>query len=371
MQDDALENGWEYPANQGVSYDDMRLVEASVPYVPSAGEHFIRLVYETLTSSWVQEKDENVDYELNGLKRVTRPFVARPNTAYTNVVGTANYDSDGTTVYLSDYEIVKTDAMWSLVEIWIERGVLSKSEGQGPSDIPNSKQHTWEAFGEEPVSMPGIIISKLKSDILGYTTYRYTSISNLSDGDPTVGTLSTYEENIDVKKPGFVEIKSVTPAILPLGSGGKIAYIKTTPPTVGKLTASVTVTITTSPTADTAVAYNLEGVAVSATILNIRITPLGEASGGTPISSASTSVDQQALHHYTKASPSTEYLQSSFITGGVEIGGVQQTAYNNKEITLEGSGPVTTTGIYDSNVTPIFVGLDGVQYYRKTNYTLS
>ena len=81
LQDAALENGWTYPKNSDVAYDDMCLVEASVPYVPSANEHFVKLSYETLTASWVLEKDEDTDYELNGLKRVSRVSVALPDTA--------------------------------------------------------------------------------------------------------------------------------------------------------------------------------------------------------------------------------------------------------------------------------------------------
>jgi len=93
-------------------YPDMRLVLAEYPYNVRAGKHYVKLTYETLTASWVEEKAEDTDYELNGLKRVSRTFVALPDTAYDKVVGTSTIDSDGTTLYLGSFKIEKTDAKW-------------------------------------------------------------------------------------------------------------------------------------------------------------------------------------------------------------------------------------------------------------------
>ncbi len=111
-------------------YPDMRLVLAEYPYNVRAGKHYVKLTYETLTASWVEEKAEDTDYELNGLKRVSRTFVAIPGTAYANVVGTSTIDSDGTTLYLASFKIEKTDAKWELSEVWVEAGVISVSTDQ-------------------------------------------------------------------------------------------------------------------------------------------------------------------------------------------------------------------------------------------------
>ena len=70
--------GWE--TLDGEEYPNMCLVETEVPYIPPSESHLVKLTYETLTGSWVEEKDEDIDYELNGLKRVTRTFVALPET---------------------------------------------------------------------------------------------------------------------------------------------------------------------------------------------------------------------------------------------------------------------------------------------------
>ena len=199
LQDDALENGWEYPANQGVSYDDMRLVEASVPYVPSAGEHFIRLVYETLTSSWVQEKDDTTDYDLNGLKRVSRQYVALPDATYDSVVGTTTIDSNGTTVYLAKYQIDETDAKWTLTEEWYEHGELSRNEdledGKGAITITN--------LGDCPTAPDGYTAVKTSEDntqgLPTCTVTFYKDDSELSRSNDYVG--SQLAEMVEVFNP--------------------------------------------------------------------------------------------------------------------------------------------------------------------------
>ncbi len=85
-------------------YPDMVCVEANYSYIPSLGGKRVQLAYETLTASWVEEKDNDIDYELNGLKRVSRAFVALPGTAYTYIVGTTTITSDGTTLYLASFK---------------------------------------------------------------------------------------------------------------------------------------------------------------------------------------------------------------------------------------------------------------------------
>ena len=111
-------------------YPDMRLVETEYLYISSIGDKRVKLTYETLTAAWVEEKDEDTDYELNGLKRVSRTFVALPDAAYGKVVGTSTIDSDSTTLYLASFKIEKTDAKWELSEVWVEAGVISVSTDQ-------------------------------------------------------------------------------------------------------------------------------------------------------------------------------------------------------------------------------------------------
>jgi hypothetical protein len=140
---------WE--AIPGSVYPDMRLVLAEYPYNVRAGKHYVKLTYETLTASWVEEKAEDADYELNGLKRVLRTFVALPATAYGKVVGTSTIDSDGTTLYLGSFKIVKTDAKWSLSEVWLEAGILNETDPAVGQDFLRQKSITWQGVqGSDP-----------------------------------------------------------------------------------------------------------------------------------------------------------------------------------------------------------------------------
>ena len=140
---------WE--AIPGSVYPDMRLVLAEYPYNVRAGKHYVKLTYETLTAAWVEEKSEDTDYELNGLKRVSRTLVALPDTAYDKIVGTSTIDSDGTTLYLGSFKIEKTDAKWELAEVWLEAGILSETEPAAGQDFLRQRSITWQGVqGSDP-----------------------------------------------------------------------------------------------------------------------------------------------------------------------------------------------------------------------------
>ena len=74
-------------ARTGEAYDDMVLVKNEATYTRS-GEYVIVFTYETLTDSFVQETEDKVDFDLNGLKRLTRTIIAKDTVAYSSVVGT-------------------------------------------------------------------------------------------------------------------------------------------------------------------------------------------------------------------------------------------------------------------------------------------
>jgi hypothetical protein len=168
-------------------YPDMRLVLAEYPYNVRAGKHYVKLTYETLTASWVEEKAEDTDYELNGLKRVSRTFVALPGTIYGKAVGTSTIDSDGTTLYLGSFKIEKTDAKWSLTEVWLEAGTLSETL----DNVGSQKAKVIETVGTDPDTPTDYsLASKQESDFEGFQTNRFTFLKNnvvLSESEDSVG----------------------------------------------------------------------------------------------------------------------------------------------------------------------------------------
>ena len=195
---------WE--AIPGSVYPDMRLVETEYVYIPSIGDKRVKLTYETLTASWVEEKAEDTDYELNGLKRVFRTFVALPATAYDKVVGTSTIDSDGVTLYLGSFKIEKTDAKWSLTEAWLESGILNTStttESTGLNRVSTTFLHIEGTTN-------GPIVSRSEQNVLGLKTITVSTIErsdglSITSGTPT----NTFGTMFNFTYPGVVGVSGV------------------------------------------------------------------------------------------------------------------------------------------------------------------
>ena len=193
------EGAGDWIAPDGSVYDNMRLVEAGTPFVPSVGKHYVKLVYETLTGAWVQEKDDTTNNDLNGLERVTRVSVALPDTAYTGVIGTTTITKDGTTLYLGKSEVDETDAKWTLTEEWFEHGELSRNEdledAKGAISITN--------LGDCPVAPAGFTAVKTSEDntqgLPTCTVTFYEDDSELSRSNDYVG--SQLAETVEVFNP--------------------------------------------------------------------------------------------------------------------------------------------------------------------------
>jgi hypothetical protein len=191
LQSDAFSAGtWVAPS--GSVYSNMRLVEAGTQYVPAANQHYVKLVYETITASYAQIKDDTVDYELNGLRSVSRPSIAIAGTAYTGVVGDTTIahndpDGDGTvTLYLASYKIDENDAAWVVTERWVEAGELSRS-----TDLVGSQNALIiSTIGGAPATPAGYSLAKTDINNVGglqSTSYTFLKPSVLSRSEDIVG----------------------------------------------------------------------------------------------------------------------------------------------------------------------------------------
>ena len=207
-------------------YPDMCLVLAEYPYNVRAGKHYVKLTYETLTASWVEEKAEDTDYELNGLKRVSRTFVALPATTYDKVVGTSTIESNGTTLYLGGFKIEETDAKWSLSEIWLESGKLSREEN--PEDAKGSI--SISQIGGCPAAPEGYtVVNESKNNTQGFETCSrtfYKDDSELSRSNDYVG--SQLAESIEVFSPTVAPAPTNGTAVLGNKSISNVDGIPTT-----------------------------------------------------------------------------------------------------------------------------------------------
>ena len=203
---------WE--AIPGSVYPDMRLVEAEYAYIPSIGDKRVKLTYETLTDQFVLEKDNNLDYNLNGLQRITTFSVALPNAPYSKNIGGDILIDGGIPCRLASVKVEKTDAKWTMERVWIEPGVLSETEDR----VGSQKSIVIEWIGREinitpgiinPVPLPGeppftpegfVVANARINDFQGLTTEQYTflkpgilssSISEQNSGNSTTGKIRT------------------------------------------------------------------------------------------------------------------------------------------------------------------------------------
>ena len=173
----------------------------------------------------------------------------------------------------------------------------------------------------------------------------------------SAATVSTYEEYFTVTDPGVMG----TEAFYSVGANDGQASV--TPralsqPTTRRRKGTVTVSLTTSNTADAEVAYNDNGVEFCG------ISFVTFYSGATN-SSASISSSYRTFNKYLRTTDAT-YPSSQ--TATATSAGVYNAVAKS---TATGDLTYTTTGIYRSQVTPFLRRADGTQYYLKTNVTFS
>ena len=162
----------------GEAYTDMRLV--SVQSSTQQEKYIVTLVYQTLGASFVQVKDDTVNYIENGLRRVTRQSIAQSGTSFQKTVGTTSISSqiDGETAVtciLANYEVNDTDSYREVTEVYIQAGTLSETEDKVGSQLAIVK----ETFASTPSAISGYsIASEQVSNFDGIPTRQFTFLKN-------------------------------------------------------------------------------------------------------------------------------------------------------------------------------------------------
>jgi len=156
------------------------------------GDYLVVLTYETLGSAFVQVKDDTTDYELNGLRRVTRTSIAEAGTDYAKTVGTSFIDhqiNNETAVrcYLASYSVDDNDSFRQVQEVYVEAGILSETL----DNVGSQKAKVIETIGTDPITPTGYsLASKKESDFEGLQTNRFTFLKDnvvLSESEDKVG----------------------------------------------------------------------------------------------------------------------------------------------------------------------------------------
>lgn len=296
-----------HPRNKE-TYPDMRLVS-----VKSEGQGVLQFIYETLTNSFVQTKDDTVDFEVNGLRRVTRESVAKAGTDYDKVVGTSSiqhtFNSVLKTLYLSSFAVDNTDSSTGLKEVYIEAGTLQEDTRPGP--VPGTTQVNRTSVGV--ASTPaGELTSFSDSNKQGLTTFSRSTIQGTIEG-----VKQQYIDVVEVQTPGVVTPTTIN--VSQDGIGGTVAITNVVPARTKKIPANVEVRITETPTNTGNVAFDLSNVSCS----TMSVSTSTSKSFGTPVVLGETAQIVQTPFN-TNFSPSARiqtfpghYFTGSEVTGTV------------------------------------------------------
>jgi hypothetical protein len=201
----------------------MRLVEVSqnYPRTPNDGAPVLEFTYETLTGSYVQDADDKVDHELNGLRRVTRTVIATEDSNYAKVVGTDTIDHTGrgygseTLTLASAEEVPKKQnegGFTRIQETWVASGTLSETL----DNVGSQQAKVIETIGADPATPSGYsLASKQESNFEGFQTNRFTflkpsvlsrNISTRSNGNLIIETVEAFNETPSPATSGAVQI---------------------------------------------------------------------------------------------------------------------------------------------------------------------
>jgi len=206
----------------GEAYADMRLTKVESGNrsgMGEVGEYNIELTYETLTNIFVQSATDKVDFEINGLMRITRSVVALEGAEYLREVGTGSYitsaghgnPSDSVTLYLaSAVETPKRDneaGYVKIIETWVQAGIINR----GTVEIDNGalKQQVTSYLAIEPTAI-GVVTSRQVGSFEGLSTFTVTEILS-PDGtsviSPNPKLISKRSDLRPFPVPGLIRLK--------------------------------------------------------------------------------------------------------------------------------------------------------------------
>lgn len=109
------------------AYSDMVLFRTEAN--PSERDLIVTLIYETATTSFVKSQDDKIDFELNGLQRVTRVTIAKTGTSLPSVtIGTTSITVNGTACKLASRSVEENDAFIQITETYLQSGITDVRE---------------------------------------------------------------------------------------------------------------------------------------------------------------------------------------------------------------------------------------------------
>ena len=233
----------------GEAYTDMRLV--SVQSSTQGELYIVTLVYQTLGATFVQVKDDTIDLELNGLRRVSRTSIAKAGTDIPTDdkdigVDYIDHQIDAETAvrcFLSSYEIDDTDSYREFTRTYIQAGTLSVSESNESEGVIK----VTTTFLVTEGTTVGPVIARTTGEFAGLKTISVTTLQD-SDGQSIVhsgsNTVHQYNRMVDFTYPGVVSI--VGDKIVDGSAAINLYNFNIDPPVQAKIESRVSVIFQTS-----------------------------------------------------------------------------------------------------------------------------
>ena len=378
--------GW--TPDDGEEYDNMYLVATEMKYLGGGKvEPILEFIYETLTTGWVQDREDVESSPANGLRGLVRTEVSLPDSAspYSEEdIGVRTILNNGKNLYLSSFEDTSgandQTQIGRVTSTWAEAGLISTSQRSGPANIPNTTFVTYESVGV--VQTPtGILTESRDVNVDGFKTFIRTALQGTVEG-----TKLTYKDVVDVRDAGTVNLTEVSKSVG--GISGTIAVSQVTPPRTKTLAATVTVEITTTPPDTVDIAYDLGNISCSVTAISMSENYRGSdvfetASGNSRFSGQRKTADMSArissypecyLSGGTSSSGTFSYTSSyeNASTNPDAILAIAQTSTTNTF--MDGTGSTSadydTTGVIKRSSRPVFTAIDGTVYYEVITWTV-
>ena len=408
----------------GEAYTDMRLV--SVQSSTQQEKYLVTLVYETLGDNFVQVKDDTVSYTESGLRRVTRESIAKAGTDFQKTIGTTSITSQidtetAVTCILSSYEVDDTDSYREVTEVYVQAGVLSRNISErngGDATAGKLRIEVVEAFGETPVTTltAGVKIGDEVSNVEGIPTKRltfakgegeiktstrpgridgskevtavsygtevvpsgvlifssetkedgYTQFTNTCIQEPIAGTKQTYYDVVSVDVPGEVKCTTVDGTT---GAEGTVAIVEVTPRRSKRVSATVTIEVTTTSPEAITPAYDLGSISCSVTTKreSFNIFPGALETNQSYSLSANTQTYPGCFITESPSSGTVSYRSKIRSEAGDALSEVTTTCVGFGSTSNEGW---SETGILKRKSRPLLTALNGTTYYEVITWSV-
>lgn len=200
----------------GQTWPDLRLIQHGWVFIPQIDVPLLQFVYETLTDTYVEDRKETVDYELNGLRRVTRTLIAKEGTTYGKVVGTDTISHTaigyGTeTLYLASVEDIDLEddegGFTRIRETWLQAGQVFRRESNPSDGLKQITTGWWKVIG----ATVGPIIEKSTENFEGFEIFSVTTMNAPDGSDITDGEndklVDSFQTLSNWTRPGIVGIQ--------------------------------------------------------------------------------------------------------------------------------------------------------------------